>query len=124
MNGDDDCTKWHDLEADASAEAAGYLPTPAGWAEIREAVAKARNELGGEDVRRHRVQFDPESWNLDAKALPEQVLGIGHVSRSHGFNVASEPATASTNWKTFCTSFVFGYGPYGIGPCTGRKPGC
>jgi hypothetical protein len=121
MSGNDDCSKWHSLEADASAEAAKHLPSPAGWVEIREAVAQALTNLGCVGVRQHRVRFDPDMWQLDAVALPEHVLDSKQVSRGDGFDIASEPATSSANWQLFCTSFVFGYGTYGVGPARLRR---
>ena len=121
MSEDDDCTKWHDLRTAAEAEAAMYLPTLAGWDDIREATAMAQVALAGNDVRRHRVQFDADRWKLDTTALPQHVLDSEHVSRGEGFDIASKPTTASTNWQLFCTSFVFGYGPYGIGPACSKR---
>jgi 8-oxoguanine DNA glycosylase-like protein len=59
-------------------------------------------------------------WGLDTTALPAHVLVNKSVTRRDGFDVGAEPIEADTNWRLFCTSFVFGYGPYGVGPARFR----
>jgi hypothetical protein len=84
--------------------------------EIKRALDRARKKPGGQDVEAHDVPFHPDTWELDATALPQQALDSGRISRGDGFAVAARPADANTNWQLFCTSFVFGYGTYGVGP--------
>ena len=62
------------------------------------------------------VPFHPDKWGLIATALSQQALDSGRISRGDGFAAAARPADADANWQLFCTSFVFGYGTYGVGP--------
>ena len=64
------CAKWHGLEADAENEARALMPTDEGLDEIRQMLDRARDKLGSEDVREHRVKFNPGMWGLDTTALP------------------------------------------------------
>ncbi len=116
MNDADDCRQWSELEAKARIQAKMDLPAAEGWEQIKRAVGKAREKLGGEDIQMHNVQFHPDKWGLDATALPQQALDCGRISRGDGLAVAARPADSDANWQLFCTSFVFGYGTYGVGP--------
>jgi hypothetical protein len=116
MNDADDCRQWGELEAQARVEAEEHRLSAEGCEQIRRALARARSRLGGEDVRMHNVPFHPDMWGLDATALPQRALDSGRISRGDGFAVAARPAEADANWQLFCTSFVFGYGTYGVGP--------
>ena len=116
MNDADDCRHWGELEVQAGARAEEDLPHAEGREQIKRALDRAREKLGGEDVQAHDVPFDPDKWGLDATALPQKALDSGRISRGDGFAVAARPADAHANWQLFCTSFVFGYGTYGVGP--------
>ncbi|HUB37804.1 MAG TPA: hypothetical protein VMA72_03030 [Streptosporangiaceae bacterium] len=115
MSRTDERRRWRNLEADAEAEASKHPLTPAQRDQIREALDRARKNLGGEDVRSHRVGFDVDKWP-DVLALPAPALESKHLSRGDGFDIAREAVTSATNWQLFCMSFVFGYGMYGVGP--------
>ncbi len=116
MNDADDCRQWGELEAQARVQAEKDLPPAEGWEQIKRALAKACEKLGGGDVQVHDVPFHPDMWGLDANALPQRALDSGRISRGDGFAVAARPADADANWQLFCASFVFGYGMYGVGP--------
>jgi hypothetical protein len=116
MNDTDDCRQWDELEAQARVQAEKDPPPAEGWEQIKQALAKARERLSGEDVQVHNVPFHPDMWRLDATALPQRALDSGSISRGDGFAVAARPANADTNWQLFCTSLVFGYGTNGVGP--------
>ncbi len=116
MNDADDCRQWGELEAQTRVQAKKDLPPAESWEQIKQALAKARERLGGEDVQVHNVPFHPDMWGLAATALPQRALDSGCISRGDGFAVAARPADADTNWQLFCASFVFGYGTYGVGP--------
>ena len=116
MNDADDSRQWGELEAQARVQAEKDLPPAESREQIKRALAEARGKLGGEDVQVHNVPFHPDKWGLDATALPQRALDCGRISRGDGFAVAARPADADANWQLFCTSFVFGYGTYGVGP--------
>jgi hypothetical protein len=112
----DDCGQWRELEAQAQVQAEENQPPAEGWEQIKQALARARGELGGEDVRVHNVPFRPGRWGFIATGLPQQALDSGRISRDDGFAATARPADADADWQLFCTSFVFGYGTYGPGP--------
>jgi len=116
MNDTADCAQWRELEAQARVQAEKHLPPAEFKEQIICALADARERLGGGDVEIHDVPFHPDAWGLDAAALPQQALTSRRISRGDGFAIAAWPADDDTNWQLFCTSFVFGYGPSGIGP--------
>jgi hypothetical protein len=116
MNDADGCRQWGELEAQARVQAEKDLPPAEGREQIERVLDRARRKLCGEDVQAHDVPFQPDKWGLGATALPLQVLNCGRISRGDGFAVAARPADADANWQLFCTSFVFGYGTYGVGP--------
>jgi hypothetical protein len=116
MDDKQDCRQWRELEAQARVQAEKDLPPAEGCEQIKRALARARGKLGGEDVRVHDVPFHPGQWGLYATALPQQALDSGRISRGDAVAVAARPADADANWQLFCTSFVFGYGTYGVGP--------
>jgi hypothetical protein len=109
------CGQWRELEAQARIESEKDVP-PAGWEQIERALARAEGKLGGRDVQVHYVPFHPGMWGLNVIALPRQALDNGRISRGDGFAVAARPPDAGAHWQLFCTSFVFGYGAYGVGP--------
>ena len=55
MDDADDCRQWAELEAQARAQAEKDLPPGEGWEQIKRALAKAREKLGGHDVQVHDV---------------------------------------------------------------------
>lgn len=116
MDNAHDCMRWRGLEAEARVQAEKDLPSAEVYEQITKALARAREDLGGEDVEAHNVAFGPRVWRLISTALPQHVRVSGRISRGDGFAVAAGPADAETNWQLFCTSFVFGYGTYGVGP--------
>jgi hypothetical protein len=111
-----DCRQWYELEAQARIQADKDLPLAEDWEQIKLMIARARSKLGGEDVEMHNVQFQGAMWGSNAAALPQRAMASGRIGRRDCFAVAAEPADAHTNWQLFCTSFVFGYGTYGVGP--------
>ena len=108
--------KWHELAAQARAEARDHLPDVEALERIERAASKARDALGGDDVRAHSVLIDPTMWVLPPLALPHETLSSMRISRGDAFAVAGCPVDPETNWLLFCTSFVFGYGTSGVGP--------
>ena len=72
-------------------------------------------QLAGDDVRSHAISFDPEKWQPYARALPEQALRTGCISRGDVFEIAAEPVSAEVNWRLFCSSYVWGQGSNGYG---------
>lgn len=116
MDDANDDKRWPELAAQAQAEARDHLPDVDALEHIKGAASKARDALGGDDVRMHSVAFDPDMWMLSPLALPHEVLSSKRISRGDAFAVAGRPASPETNWLLFCTSFVFGYGTSGLGP--------
>jgi hypothetical protein len=118
----EDCSSWEELYAQAQEEAQRHLPTTtAAWDKIRQVLNRAKETLRGEDVRNHSINFDPDAWPLSDMSLPQQILGKRRVSRGDVIDVAAEPVDASTNWRLFCMSFVFGYGLSELGPARFRR---
>jgi hypothetical protein len=116
MDDTHECRQWRELEAQARDEAEQHRPTAEEYEQIRHALARARAQLGGEDVRVHSVPFHPCMWGFTATDLPQHVLDSGRISRGDIFAIAAMPADARANWQLFCASFVFGYGTNGVGP--------
>jgi hypothetical protein len=53
MSGEGGCVHWRDLEDQAHDEAARYPLDAAGRRRVKEAIARARCVLGGDDARLH-----------------------------------------------------------------------
>lgn len=111
----DERQQWRDLERQARVEAEQRFPDSTGLRQIREALGRARADLGGGDARAHAIEFGPDDWEPDV-SLPPTSVNRQRISRADGFDAAAQPINAEGNWRLFCTSFVFGYGTYGIGP--------
>ena len=117
----DDRPDWHALYQQASNKAAKHLPTAAGWQRITKALEAARKELGGEDVTKHVITFDPARWQFEPVALPDHVWRTGSISRGCCFAIAKDAADTAGNWQLFCASHVFGQGPNGYGPARFKR---
>ena len=114
MSGEDGCTYWRDLEDQARVKAAEHPLDADGRRRVAEAIAQARQVLGGDDVRSHTVPFDPAKWQLDGDPVPDHLMAAGQISRGDLFDLAARLPGAAT-WPLFCCVYIWGQGRIGYG---------
>lgn len=106
---------WDRLREQADLEAAQHPLNRECVGRVGAAIVAARTRLGGDDVGRHPVAFNPRSWVRVLDSLPAQCVETGVITRADVFQVAAEDGIERARWRLFVASYVWGQGKNGYG---------